>query len=92
MKTERIKDLLEEAVTADWKRANAIQVELARATYAGSGGERDLHAAAGVLALIESLYVGLRRTDRAKLPDMLPVFVLACGDRDGRSYIAAIDA
>lgn len=93
MNYERIKSLLEEAVTADWKRANAIQCELNNATCAGEGDVIQTNTpAAGVLTLIEHLFVELRHADPSLLPTMLPVFALACGDRDRRSFVSSLDA
>jgi hypothetical protein len=92
MKIERIQALLQEAVTADWKRANAIQCELSNATCAGRGTVDEIGTpAAGVMTLIEHLYVELRQTNPALLPTMLPVFALACGERDNRSFLSTLD-
>ena len=88
--TERIKALLEEAVTADGMRLVEIHAELSGATYtAGDDGhERE---AAGIGYLINALFVQLHRADKTQLPAMLPVFELACGRREDDCIYGALE-
>lgn len=88
MKTERILQLLTEAATTDDPiRACKIAVALCHETYAFGEEEPGVYSidtkAAGIETLINSLFFDLWNHNQAMLPAMLPVFVIACGDRDG---------
>lgn len=85
MEQQRIKELLEEAaISADWKRTNAIQIELGSAVY-------DEAEVGGVLvALFNELYMSAIRHRPDILPALLPVFAVLCGGR-GNDMIGEID-
>ena len=90
MDIEKIKALLEEASTADPKRANQIQCELSQASAAYDAERQGymIHTpAAGVDALISALFVKLYQESPELLPSMLPVFAIACGPRPDNCYI-----
>lgn len=87
---ERIKALLEEAVTAEGMRLVEIHDELAEATYAAGDDGHD-RAAAGIAYFINALFVQLHRADKTQLPAMLPVFELACGLREEDAIYGALE-
>ena len=88
MKQEQIKRLLEEAAQSeDWQRRNQIHCELADAVYSD---DKDDDRGEGIKVLLDSLYLSTIQNRPDRLPKLLPVFVLMCGDRDG-TIIGEID-
>lgn len=92
---EKIKDLLAEAANPKCAphRRNEIQCELGHATAAmRPNGVYDIDSReAGILVVIEHLYVDTLQNRPEILPALFPVFALACGDRDNGLIVTDID-
>lgn len=88
MTVEKIKQLLIEAATADTNRLIAIHAEFIEASYDGGTTDTDT-APAGLLALMDALFVGMYEADKTALLSMWPVFALICCERNG-NYLAPI--
>lgn len=93
MKPTRIMELLQEAVTADWKRRNAIAVEICHASAAlNSEGFYEVGTpASGVKTLFGATYVQFCNEAPHMLPYLYPIAAAMAGDGDGRTWLVDVD-
>lgn len=95
MDQRELKALLEEAAKPDcsWQRRNQIQCRLGEATAAmGKNGVYKTEGReAGLLLLLEALYVTTVQNRPELLPSLFPTFAIICGDRDAKSLVAEVD-
>lgn len=88
-----IKQLLREAVDADWLRFTHIQVELGDATAAYDREDEAYEIdtpAAGLNFLLDHILVEYKEKYPRRLPELLPVIVAICGERDADSIAAGL--
>lgn len=90
MNQQHLMELLVEAATCtDWRRVNAIQVELEHATHGGDADVIEIDdRQAGIRVVLGTLFVQTYQSNPAILPQLFPAFAVMCGI-DGDKYIVA---
>ncbi len=93
MKKQQILKLLQEASVSTSIRTSQIQVELSEALWEPkpTDAQYDQGRATGIEVLFDSLFVDMYHIMPERLPDMLPVFWLMCGDRKSNVILADLD-
>lgn len=87
MEQRLIKQLLEEAVTADAQRRAAIQTELINAVRARLPDSRIM----GIRDVMDNMLVEVYQNRPDYLPRLLAFFLLVCGNHDEEFIFADID-